>query len=295
MDCNQRYQRDCQGDGIVIVVRLMGGLGNQMYQYAIGRGLEEKNNNMMLLDTSFLENRTPGFVNVFRDYELNLFPKLKEKLVDATNVDHQGHIQVIHEPHFHYSNVLMESTLPPDHNYLLIGHWQTPKYFEDISDSIREEFSFPDILEPKTLKLQEEILSCNSVMINVRRSDYLTDNLFEDLGMDYFNKCIDEISKKVDNAYFYVFSDDIEWCKENFKTWQDRFFIVDKSYAGHKYIDYLHLMSCCKHDIIPNSTFAWWAAWLNKNEDKIVMYPSKWFTDPSKDPKDMFPEDWIKI
>jgi len=277
----------------MIIVRLMGGLGNQMFQYALGRSLEEKNNNEMLLDTSFLENRTPGFVHVFRDYELNLFPKLKEKMVTTENAP--SNVIPVQEPYFHFCDMLMDATLSGENDYLLIGYWQTHKYFENISDSIREEFTFPDIVEPKTLKLKEEILSCNSVMINVRRADYLTDNLFENLGMDYFNKCIDEISKKVDNAYFYVFSDDIEWCKENFKTWQDRFFIVDKSYAGHKYIDYLHLMSCCKHDIIPNSTFAWWASWLNKNEDKIVMYPSKWFTDPSKDTKDMFPEDWIQI
>lgn len=291
MDCNQRYQRDCQGDGIVIVVRLMGGLGNQMFQYALGRSLEEKNNNEMLLDTSFLENRTPGFVHVFRDYELNLFPNLKEKIVTSANAP-SGVIPV-QEPHFHFCNELMDTTLPSENDYLLIGYWQTHKYFETIADLIKEEFTFPDIVEPKTLKLKEEILSCNSVMINVRRADYLTDNLFEYLGMDYYERCTDKMGDAVDNPKFYVFSDDIEWCKEKFTD--DRFFVVDKSYAGHKYIDYLHLMSCCKHDIIPNSTFAWWAAWLNKNEDKIVMYPSKWFTDPSKDPKDMFPEDWIQI
>ncbi len=275
----------------MIVVRLMGGLGNQMFQYALGRGLEEKNNNEMLLDTSFLENRTPGFVNVFRDYELNLFPNLKEKIVTREN----GPASVIpvQEPYFHFCQELVDVKLSNENDYLLVGHWQTYKYFENVSDSIREEFTFPDIVEPKTKELQEEILSCNSVMINVRRADYLVDSLFEDLDMDYFLECVDKMSEMVDNPKFYVFSDDIEWCKENFTD--EKFFVVDKSYAGHKYIDYLHLMSCCKHDIIPNSTFAWWAAWLNNNEDKIVMYPSKWFTDPSKDPKDLFPQDWRKV
>ena len=274
----------------MIVVRLMGGLGNQMFQYAIGRSLEEKNNNEMLLDTSFLENRTPGFVNVFRDYELNLFPNLKEKMVTGENAP--SSVIPVQEPYFHFCNELMGAALPPENDYLLVGYWQTHKYFDNISDSIREEFTFPDIVEPKTLKLKEEIVSCNSVMINVRRADYLTDSLFEDLGMEYFERCIDKMSDMVDNPKFYVFSDDIEWCKENFTD--EKFFVVDKSYSGHKFIDYLHLMSCCKHDIIPNSTFAWWAAWLNKNEDKIVMYPSKWFTDSSKDTKDMYSSNWIE-
>lgn len=269
----------------MIIVKLMGGLGNQMFQYAVGRSLAEKNNTELIIDTSFLDNKNSG-VTVFRNYELDLFPKVKDKRVEG-----QITAVPVYESHFHYDERV--GNLISDQNLYLIGHWQTHKYFDDVADLIREEFEFPPITKPESLKLKEEILSRNSVMINVRRSDYLTDSLFENIGIDYFNKCINQVSKDIENPKFYVFSDDIEWCRNNFIG--QEFFIVDHSYAGDRFIDYLNLMSSCKHDIIPNSTFAWWSAWLNKNPNKIVMYPSKWFTDANKNPKDLFLDDWIKV
>jgi hypothetical protein len=273
----------------VITINLMGGLGNQMFQYALGRSVAETNDVKLYLDKAFLENRTPGFVNVFRDYELDLFPNIIENTTDHSTINYTK----VFEPHFHHAWGLTEAKLQPEQHVYLTGYWQSYKYFENIESIIRHDFSFPEIKETRTENLRQKIMSENSVMINVRRSDYLTDSLFEDLTMEYFNECIEKIEALVDQPTFYVFSDDIEWCKKNFTD--EKFFVVDKSYAGKKYIDYLNLMSSCKHQIIPNSTFAWWAAWLNSNENKIVMYPSKWFTDPSKDTKDLCPTDWIKV
>tara|TARA_R100000426_G_scaffold86420_1_gene67856 strand:- start:663 stop:1472 length:810 start_codon:yes stop_codon:yes gene_type:complete len=269
----------------MIIVKLMGGLGNQMFQYAMGRSLAERNNTELIVDTSFLEDKNSG-VTVFRDYELDLFPNIKEKKL-------QSSVEAVpfYESHFHCDERLLN--VKTSQNIYMTGYWQTYKYFNDINDTIIEEFKFPIIQDERTRLLQEEIVSRNSVMINVRRSDYLTDSLFENLDMDYYNQSVEKITDMVDDPMFYVFSDDIEWCRENFT--EDKFFIVDKSYAGPKYIDYLHLMSSCKHHIIPNSTFAWWAAWLHQGEDQIVTYPSKWFTDKSKDTKDICPPEWIKL
>lgn len=277
----------------MIIVRLMGGLGNQMFQYAMGRSLEIRNKTKMFIDTSFLENRSPGFLKVFRDYELTLFPHLEKNISLVGEMLYDLSFTPLIERHFHYHNDIHNAKLADTHYWLTNGHWQSYKYFEDISDLIREEFTFPDIMDTSSLELQDQIKSENSVMINVRRSDYLTDSLFEDINMDYYEKCVNEIESMVDDPTFYVFSDDIEWCNEHFT--EDKYHVVDHSHSGPKFIDYLNLMSCCKHQIIPNSTFAWWAAWLNKNEEKIVMYPSKWFTDSNKDTKDLCPTEWIKV
>ena len=269
----------------MIGVKLMGGLGNQMFQYAVGRSLAEQNKTELLLDTSFLEDKNSG-VTVFRDYELDLFPNIKENKLREQFPAFQ-----VYEPFFHCDERIKNVTT--DENLYLVGYWQTYKYFSDISDLIVDEFKFPDIIDEKTSSLKEKIISSNSVMINVRRADYLTDSLFENVEMDYYHKCIARMNELLDDPSFYVFSDDTEWCKENFT--EEKFFVVDKSYAGPKYIDYLNLMTSCKHHVIPNSTFAWWAAWLNHNDDQIVMYPSKWFTDKNKDTKDLCPPEWIKV
>ncbi len=269
----------------MIIVKLMGGLGNQMFQYAMGKSLAERNNTELLLDTSFLEDKNSG-VTVFRDFELDIFPNIKDR-----KLTEQVDVVRLHESYFHCNELLLEAKT--DKNVYLTGYWQTYRYFSEIAQSIVDKFQFPDIMNERTEELRENIVSCNSIMINVRRGDYLTDSLFENIDMEYFNKCVDRISGMVDSPKFYVFSDDIEWCKKNFSD--DKFFVVDKSYAGPKYIDYLHLMSSCKHHIIPNSTFAWWSAWLHQGKDQVVMYPSRWFTDKNKDTKDLCPLEWIKI
>ena len=272
----------------MIFTKLMGGLGNQMFQYACAKAIAQKNETECFVDKSFLEDKNSG-VTVFRDFELYLFPNIEAKIYSGGNV---GVIPVT-ESFYHCDERLRDATLTDDQNLYLTGYWQTYKYFESIESELKHEFSFPNITEEKTESLRQKILSENSVMINVRRGDYLTDSLFEDITLDYYDKCVSVIESKVDNPTFYVFSDDIEWCEKNFTD--EKYHIVDKTHAGPKYIDYLNLMSSCKHQIIPNSTFAWWAAWLNQNESKIVLYPCKWFTDTNKDTKDLCPTDWIKI
>ena len=272
----------------MIFTKLMGGLGNQMFQYACAKAIARKNNTECFVDKSFLENKNSG-VTVFRDFELYLFPNCWANTYPGEIIE----AFQFNELFYHCDERLRDVKLSDEQHLYFTGYWQSYKYFERIESELKHEFTFPEISEQKTETLRQKILSENSVMINVRRGDYLTDSLFEDITMDYFNKCVSMIESKVENPTFYVFSDDIEWCKENFID--EKFHIVEKSHAGPRFIDYLHLMSSCKHNIIPNSTFAWWAAWLNKNENKIVMYPSKWFTDASKDTKDLCPTDWIKV
>ena len=113
------------------------------------------------------------------------------------------------------------------------------------------------------------------------------------MGQDYFFRGIDYIKEKVKDPHFYVFSDDLWWCRENFKG--QEFTIVSHDYLGEKCKYYMKLMSECNHTIIPNSSFAWWAAWLNKNPQKIVIAPQKWFNVPERNSKDLLPESWIRL
>ena len=272
----------------MIFTKLMGGLVNQMFQYACAKAVAHNSNTKCFIDKSFLEDKNSG-VTVHRDYELNLFPNIKADVYRGGNVD----ALMVREPYFHCDEGLRHAKLNEDQNFYLDGYWQSHKYFENIEREIRHEFSFPVIKNIKTESLKQKILFENSVMINVRRSDYLSDPQFEKITMDYYNECVAKIEEMVDNPSFYVFSDDIDWCKDNFAD--EKFTVVDHSHKGTRFIDYLNLMTSCKHQIIPNSTFAWWAAWLNENDNKIVMYPSKWFTESHKETKDLCPNDWRAV
>lgn len=274
----------------MIIVKLMGGLGNQMFQYSLGRSLSIKKKCKLVIDDSFLKIRTQGFLGVFRDYELNLFPKLRENI----KIEDRGKeikAITITEKYFHYDDEIEKRKELGYFPVRLTGYWQSPKYFEDCESVVRDDFQFPIESTPNVNSLMDEISSKNSVMINVRRTDYLNGDYFEVLGRNYFSEAIRIMEKKHDDLFYYVFSDDIEWCKQNFQG--EKFFVVDHSYAGHKFIDYLNLMKNCKHQIISNSTFAWWSAWLNPNKEKTVIRPNKWFVNKDIIVDDLFPQNWI--
>lgn len=279
----------------MIIVTLMGGMGNQMFQYALGRSLSLKYNTELKIDLSFLKRRDMGPGFVYRDYDLDLF-----KVAEDFDINPTSNVMRADEPHFHYSQDMMNAIsqiLPSMTNLQLNGYWQTPKYFNDFERIIRLDFQFKDKVEDSDNKSIREmynlIKNTNSVMINVRRADYLNSNFHGVMGNDFIMNGVEIIKSKVENPHFFIFSDDIEWCKENIKL--DNMTLVDHNYKGHKFGYYLQLMSTCKHFIIPNSTFAWWGAWLNNNPDKIVIAPKQWFTDNNINTNDIIPSDWIRI
>lgn len=278
----------------MIIVTLMGGMGNQMFQYALGRSLSIKYNTELKIDLSFLNRRDMGSGFVYRDYDLDLF-----RVVEDFNVNPNGNVMRADEPYFHYSEDMMSaiSQILPMTNLQLNGYWQTPKYFKDIENIIRLDFQFKDKVEnsedSSIREMYNLIKNTNSVMINVRRADYLNSNFHGVMGNDFIMNGVDIIKSKVENTHFFIFSDDIEWCKENIKL--DNMTLVDHNYKGHKFGYYLQLMTTCRHFIIPNSTFAWWAAWLNNSPEKIVIAPKQWFTDSNINTNDIIPSDWIRI
>ena len=272
----------------------MGGMGNQMFQYAFARSISLKTNTEFKIDLSFLKRRDLGENFTYRDFDLDIF-NIPENIIKEIQTDN---LQSVSEKMFSYSQETVNTIEQNiDGNTYLDGYWQSYKYFEDFGGHIKKDFTFKNLVEnnkdTNVKNMFNDIMKSNSVMVNIRRSDYLNNNFHGVMGSDYINESSKIIESKIDNPKYFVFSDDIEWCKENVKL--DNMVIVDHEYKGDRFDLYLQLMKSCKHFIIPNSTFAWWAAWLSDNKNKIVISPKLWFTDININTNDLIPSNWIRI
>lgn len=296
----------------MIIVKLQGGLGNQMFQYAAGKALSIKNNAILKFDLTHLLNRSPSLNIVFRDFDLDIFPNIEvpvatneevsslkgsianNKLLSRIITNTVGFKSYYKEKPYLFNKRFNQ--LPS--NVYLEGFWQSEKYFQSEKEVIKQDFAFAPLTLRDNFTLADEINNKNSVCLNVRRGDFVSHSGSSSFhgfkGLDYIYKAVQLIEEKVANPHFYIFSDDIKWCKENIKL-DHALTIIDHHHAGNKFADYLQLMTLCKHFIIPNSSFAWWAAWLNNNPDKIVIAPSLWFNDPAIDTSDIIPPTWIRV
>ncbi|MEL6863365.1 MAG: alpha-1,2-fucosyltransferase [Bacteroidota bacterium] len=290
----------------MIFIRLKGGLGNQMFQYAFGLKMAQQHHTQLSIDLSSLLDRSRGDF-VYRDYDLSIFevvhqftvsPALlrflyKSKSSGVTKLVRQqinkGR-QHIKEAHFHYQPSLIEG---PD-NTIYEGWFQSYRYLEGVEDRLREEFRFKMPTLPISQSLYEKMQASQSVCLNVRRTDFLKVDNLNTTNLDYFLRGARHMANLLDNPVFFIFSDDIDWCREHIRL-DHPMHIVDHSHKGHKFGNYLQLMSNCKHYIIPNSSFAWWAIWLNSYIDKKVIAPKKWFNDSNIDTSDLVPSDWIRL
>ena len=289
----------------MITVKLMGGIGNQMFQYAAGRALALKNRTELTLDLSWFDDMTGCTPRI---YELNVF--MIDAMISKRNKSFLMNLKVfekyyrkfynrivlfrlrtsIEERYFYYDPDVLELK----DNVHLTGYWQSEKYFTDYESEIRKDFQFPVITDLKNKEMASEIKKVNSISIHVRRGDYVGCNVHGDIcGPDYYRKAVSLISEKVENPEFFCFSDDMAWVKENI-TINYPVHYIDWNCGDQSFRD-MHLMSLCRHNIIANSSFSWWGAWLNKNYNKVIIAPNKWFTNLSMDTKDLIPEGWIKL
>lgn len=270
-----------------IIIKLCGGLGNQMLQYAYGRALSLQYNMNLILDKSFLERKDTGVT--LRDYNLDIF-----NINPSFDVPLNTPIRVI-EPHFHYS--VMLANLPeihPNSDIYVDGYFQSYKYFESFKSQICKDFTINWDLGKDINTFKDEILNTTSVSIHVRRGDYLKTAFHGTMEMDeYYNKAIDIIERSVSDPTYYIFSEDIEWCKANFTN--PNMIIVDSSLSGEKSEGHFELMRSCKHHIIANSSFSWWTAYLSENVNKIIISPKKWFNDSKVNTDDLIPDSWLSI
>jgi hypothetical protein len=166
--------------------------------------------------------------------------------------------------------------------------------FVDFEDILREDFKLKQEPALNIKNLYKEISGCNSLCIHVRRGDFIGNKEHEVVDNDYYKKAMIIMEKEVLIDKIYVFSDDIDWCKENM-SFNHPVFFVDNSLSGQKGEGHMYLMSGCKNFIIPNSTFSWWGIWLSSNENKKVVAPKIWSKDPYADVSDIILNEWIKI
>jgi hypothetical protein len=293
----------------MITVILIGGLGNQMFQYAAARRLAEKHLTILKLDISSFETYKLRKYNLhcfhicecFADnnqvkdlYKKNsFFKKVGKKITSRLNFFSYGYPNVLTEKYFHFDPQILNAP----NNVLLDGYWQSEKYFSDITDILRREFVVKYQQDPISAKFAEQIKNTESVSLHVRRTDYvnnlLTSQVHGTCDLKYYAQAVKYIGERKSNPHFFIFSDEPEWARYNLKLGFPTT-IVDCNDASRNYED-LRLMSSCKHNIIANSSFSWWGAWLNQNDHKMIIAPKHWFNDLSRDTKDLIPEQWIKI
>ena len=179
----------------------------------------------------------------------------------------------------------------------LDGYWQNEKYFKKIEDVIRKEFVARDVMGDEDKAVAQSITNAKSISVHIRRSDYVTNPktnaVHGTCGIDYYLHATKLIATKIPNPHFFVFSDDHEWVKNNITFAHPTTYVAHNG-ADKNYQD-LRLMSMCRHNIIANSSFSWWSAWLNTNPKKIVIAPQRWINDPTRDTSDLIPKTWIRI
>lgn len=291
----------------MILVKLIGGLGNQMFQYATGRRLAHVLGVELKLDISWFETQDErtyslGFFNIREDFatpkEISVLRAPKQGIVE--------HIlsRVLSKPPESASTNIVEKYFhfDPDILYLpdgvcLDGYWQSEKYFADIAGIIRGEFTVKTPQVDKDMELSKQMALCSSVSLHIRRGDFVsndhTNQVHGTCDMDYYFRSVESLTKIVKEPHFFIFSDESKWAADNMKLPYQTTFVThngkDKDYED------LRLMSQCKHHIIANSSFSWWGAWLSPNPDKIVFAPEKWFNASDMDTKDLIPDGWIKV
>ena len=290
----------------MIVVKLQGGLGNQMFQYALGRAVSLRKKTELFLDIfSFKEDKLRKYtLDVFSveqkfatKQDTYRFRKFKRKtgfIGKFYNILFARSDKYFNEKIFHFDPEIFDVS----NDCYIDGYWNTEKYFKDIRPTILKDFSNKAPISGKNKEISESIASKNSVSVHIRRGDYANDSVTRTthglLDKDYYYKAFDYIKNNVSNPALFVFSDDIPWVKDNLALpFPDTY--ID--WNADKPQEDMRLMSLCKHHIIANSTFSWWGAWLSQNPNKIVIGPKKWFNQvkPNVHTRDVMPESWIKI
>jgi hypothetical protein len=295
----------------MIVTNFTLGLGNQLFQYATGyalakfKGVEHCMDLVSGLSAPRSENHIYLFSPESRESQLSELKQLswifnlpqktlseiryEEEILKALDAT------LLLEGQLGYSTRLHKNHRS---SCYLIGYWQAYRYFEDCARDIRRQFRVSTKLSESTKRLENQILNSNSIFLHVRRGDYLKPchaSFHGNLAIDYYAKGLEYIQQRSSNAALYIFSDDIDWTKRNMK------FGLPVTYVDHTSAktaqEDLHLMTCCRHSIVANSTFSWWGAWLSERSGSIRIAPERWFAIEkyNKHSKTLIPPSWIRI
>lgn len=286
-----------------VIVGLSGGLGNQLFQYAAGRSLSLKLGVDLELDiTWFLGNPDRSYaLDVFsinaKIYSGPIFiPKWVKKL-ECRLVRKWGNRRlgapIFRESHFHFDEAFSGIEQP----VYLEGYWQSERYFSRYREVIAADLALKVTTSNLFKLLSNQIKSSNSICIHIRRGDYVTNPIaFQAHGicpLDYIYRGVNHVAANLVHPHCFIFSDDPEWVRDHFAL-DLPFTVVDIAESNEAYLD-LVLMAQCKHFVIANSSFSWWAAWLSENQSKHIVAPKKWFSGSEKRIDDLIPAGWIKL
>lgn len=289
-----------------MIVKITGGLGNQIFQYAFAKALQYKYPQMKVeLDTHFYEEK-----EVHNGYELeNVFGINEQYYVGNSTVRElinkihvklgivRGAKSVQRKDYFAEISIgyFLDCTDDISEEMYFDGYWQSESYFDNITEQVRSALKFTPINEGKNARVAQIIDETVSVALHVRRGDYLSSGRYICLGnTQYYKEAVKLLKEKIPAPRFFVFSDDIEWCRNELNLPADSIF-VDWNNGSNSFRD-MQLMSMCKHNIIANSSFSWWGAWLNSSPEKIVIAPNHFYKkDSGFDDSMLIPKKWITI
>ncbi len=292
----------------MLISHIIGGLGNQMFQYALGRSLALAVGAELRLDIADFANYSlhQGFelsrvfnahIQIASEQDIQMLlgwrgTSLFRKVLRRRNLSILRSERFVVEPEFAYWPGINEVGT----NGYLVGYWQSEKYFSMIEDVIREEFTFKEEMNAVNAELANRIDASNAVSLHVRRGDYAYDPKANSVHglceLSYYSRAVSHMATHLDSPVFFVFSDDVSWVKENLEV--DFPCVYIEHNKGTSSYNDMRLMSLCRHHIIANSSFSWWGAWLNPDPEKIVIAPRQWFCNGFDD-GNLVPSRWIRL
>ncbi|WP_421535362.1 alpha-1,2-fucosyltransferase [Pseudomonas marginalis] len=288
----------------MIIAHIIGGLGNQMFQYAAAKALSVEKNTELLLDVTSFDSYA-----LHQGFELNKIFSADFKTASSSDIKKILGWQaptivrsVLHRPRLTWLRKTTLSIEPSfqywrgfqdlSDNTYLSGYWQSERYFKIIESIIRKDFSFKLPMDNENSRTANLISNTEAVSLHIRRGDYVNNSAYSACSLDYYQAAISHFTHMNKPPTFFIFSDDINWVKEHLKIEHPHCY-VDHNNGAASYND-MRLMSLCKHNIIANSSFSWWGAWLNANNDKIVITPKSWFN-TNNHIDDLIPPTWISL
>jgi hypothetical protein len=289
----------------MIIVKVFGGLGNQMFQYAFARRLAYERGVKLKVDLSWFQTQT---MRIYMLDRFNIATEIAtpEEIIRLTKSNWTSISGRIHRavqwrlPYYH--RLVVEEAyyaFDPEvfkvgRNALIVGYWQSEKFFLPIHQTIRKEFKLKQSLSQESLNWANKIQSCNSISIHVRRGDFIGDtSTNQSLPISYYQHAVEYLLKHCPDPNFFIFSDDLPWAYHNLNIHISSKYVHFEEKKGDE--EELILISLCKNHIIANSTFSWWGAWLCANPGKIVIAPKNWINDTKINNNDLLPDSWIRI
>lgn len=283
------------------IVRFLGGLGNQMFQYAFLLSLKQHFAKVKADLTGFETYELHQGFELKKVFDIDLEPasSLELRVYSSESRDWltrklrriygTKHAEYHERQEFSYDPTVYEDPSPR----WFWGYWQHHAYIQMQEGNLRRAFQFKEALDGKNQSLVQTMALNNTVSVHVRRGDYLGHSILGGIcDFNYYQQAIACLKEKIESPLFVFFSNDMEWCRANFSMKNALY--VDWNKGNNSYKD-MQMMSCCKHHIIANSSFSWWGAWLNPSRDKIVVSPKKWINDSKAETSALILPDWVKI